>query len=177
MATLSLHQYFEERFPSLTAHIDNTAIDALLSIAEECEFSAGDTIIEDNSPSDKLLFILDGTLSSFIEKNGKRIELGEINSGDVAGEISMFGACPTTASVVAKTNCKLLSISKSDLNQLKTTAPSFVGQLLKSISHTIARRLLIADKLLYQRFTNDEEQLSESHGIASISAHGLRTSY
>ncbi|MCK4816625.1 cyclic nucleotide-binding domain-containing protein, partial [bacterium] len=145
---------FREQFPSLTNHIDNSSIDALISVVKECAFSEGDTVIQDNTSSDKLFFILNGYLSSFIEINGEKIKLGEISPGDIAGEVSMFGNCPTTSTVMAKTDCTLFTLSKADLDQLQTTAPEFVGQLLRTTTSTLASRLLGSDKLLYQRFAD-----------------------
>jgi CRP-like cAMP-binding protein len=162
------NQEFRECFPSLTTNINDSSIDALISIAEECVFSEGDIVVQDDSPSDKLFFVLSGILSSYIEKNGEKIELREMTAGDTAGEIPMFGNCPTTATVIAKTDCRLLAINRADLDQLRTTAPSFVSRLLRTISYTLADRLLKSDKLLYQRFAINEDQDLESHGTSSL---------
>ena len=162
------NQEFRECFPSLITNINDSSVDALISIAEECVFSVGDTVIQDNSPSDKLFFILDGNLSSFIEKKGEKIELGEISPGDIAGEVSMFGNCPTTSTVIAKTDCTLLTLSKADLNQLQITAPEFVSQLLRTTSSTLASRLLRSDKLLYQHFADKGGRDNKSHGTPSL---------
>jgi CRP/FNR family transcriptional regulator len=148
-------QEVREHFPSLTSHINDSAIDALISTAEECRFSGGETVIQDNSPLDKLFFILDGYLSSYIERNGEKLELGEIAPGDFAGEVSLFGNCPTTATVVAKTDCQLLTLSKTGLEQLQTSNPQLVSRLLRIISGTLASRLLTTDKLLYQRLVGE----------------------
>ena len=154
-------QGFRKRFPTLTTHIDDTAIHALLSAAEECEFSIGDIVIHDNSPSDKLFFIMEGDLGSYIDRNGEKIELGEMKAGDIAGEVSMFGNCPTTATVGAKSDCTLLTISKTDLKRLQTSAPELVSQLLRRLSAILAARLLASDQLLYQQFAEKVDIESE----------------
>lgn len=154
---------FRKLFPSLTDNVDDSTVGALLSAMEEYAYSEGDTVIQDNMSSDKLFFILEGDLSSHIEKNGERIKLGEIKPGDIIGEVSLFGNCPTTSTVMAKTDCTLITLSKADLNQLQTTAPEFVSQLLRTITSTLASRLLKSDKLLYQRFADKGNLDKKSH--------------
>ena len=63
---------FRKLFPSLTDHVDDSTVGALLSAMEEYTYSIGDTVIQDNVSSDKLFFILKGNLSSHIEKNGEK---------------------------------------------------------------------------------------------------------
>lgn len=162
------NQEFRNHFPSLATHLNDSSIDAFLAIAEEALFSTGDTVIQDNSLNDKLFLVFEGELESFIEKDGGIIELGELKPGDIAGEISMFANCPTTATVVAKTDCKLLYIRKSDLSALKTNAPSFVNQLLRNASYTLASRLLTSDNLLYQHFSDKGIREKKSQGTPSL---------
>jgi CRP-like cAMP-binding protein len=154
---------FKELFPYLTSHVGDSAVDSLISVAGEHAYSTGDIVIQDNTSPDKLFFILSGDLSSFIEINGREIELGNLKPGDIAGEVSMFGNCPTTSTVMAKTDCTMLALSKTSLNQLQATAPEFVSQLLRTITSTLASRLLKSDKLLYQRFADKGNLDNKSH--------------
>lgn len=164
------HQEVRDRFPSLTSHIPNSAIDALIASAKEREFSAGETVIQDNSPLDKLFFILEGQLSSYIERNGEKVVLGEIIPGDIAGEVSLFGNCPTTAMVSAKTDCRLLTLDKPALDKLQTSQPVLVSRLLRNISDTLASRLLTTDKLLYQRFVGEKSPQMQAVDTSSFLA-------
>jgi CRP/FNR family transcriptional regulator len=164
------NQEFRERFLSLTKNIPDSSVDELISIAKECVFSAGDTVIQDNSPSNKLFFILDGNLVSFIERNGNKIELGEMKPGGIAGEVSMFGDCPSTATLMAKTDCRLLALGKEDLNQLQESTPELISQLLRTISNTLASKMLASDKLLYQRISGKEENDTGYNDIPSFIA-------
>lgn len=161
---------FRERFPYLVTHIDDSSVSSLISVADERTFSVGDIVIRDNTLSDKLFFMLEGSLNSFIEKDGEIINLGEINPGEIAGEISMFGECPTTATVIAKTDCRLLTLDKVNLNRLQDSAPEFVSQLLRVIFKTLANRLIISDKLLYQHLSGEGEQSEEYRNIPALVA-------
>jgi CRP-like cAMP-binding protein len=160
---LTSYQEFSEKFPELSAHISAAEINTLLSTLEESHLAAGEIIIHDNSSSDTLFFIVDGKLSSYIEVNGKKIELGELNPGDIAGEVSLFGNCPTTASVITIANSRILKLHKADLEKLQEISPEFLSHLLRTISKILATRLLTSDKLLYQFLSIESEQPGIGH--------------
>lgn len=160
---LTSYQEFIEKFPDLSSHISNVEIDTVLSTLEESNLTAGEIIIHDNSHLETLFFILDGKLSSYIERNGNKIELGELKPGDIAGEVSLFGNCPTTASVITISDCRILKLHKADLDKLQQSSPEFVSRLLRKTSQLLASRLLTSDKLLYQYLAIETEHPGEGH--------------
>jgi len=160
---LTSSQEFIEKFPALSVHTPQAEIDTLLCSLEESYLTAGEIIIHDNSVSETLYFILNGKLSSYIERNGEKIDLGVLNPGDIAGEVSFFGNCNTTASVITIADCRILKLHKTDLVKLQEITPEFLSRLLRTISNILATRLLTSDKLLYQYLSIESEQPGSSH--------------
>jgi len=149
-------QEFRELFPKFTSLLDTSAIESFVTAANEVTYSKGSTIILENTISNKLFFLLEGTLNAYIEKNGKRINLGETPPGSIIGEVSFFGDCPTTATLAAKTDCKMFVLGKAEFGKLQTEVPQFASQLLRTTSIMLTTRLHNTDKKLCQGFIDQE---------------------
>lgn len=147
---------FRELFPKFTSQLDTSTIESFVSAANEVTFTGGTIIIPENTISSKLFFLLEGTLNTYIEKNEKRIDLGETPLGSIIGEVSFFGGCLTTATVAAKTNCRMLVLGKAEFEKLQMEVPQFASQLLRSTSMMLTNRLHNTDKKLCQGFIDQE---------------------
>ena len=76
----------------------NLSEDELSLIAKETEvheFAAGETVCEEDSPSETMFFIDSGSV--VISKQG--VELANLGSGDYFGEMSLITGDPRNASV------------------------------------------------------------------------------
>lgn len=146
---------FKLNFPTLTANTSLEKLEELVGMMNEESYSKGKIIIQDGLKQSSLFFVMDGTLSAFIIEKGQRLELGDTLPGNIVGEISLFGNCTTTATIEAKTDCKLLTLNKSDLKYLQESTPEILGQLLRLTAKTIANRIVTSDKLVYQKFCDE----------------------
>jgi len=157
---------FKRNFPTLTANTSIEKLEKLVNRMNEKSYSKGETIIQDGLKQSSLFFVMDGILSAFIIEKGQRLELGDTLPGNIAGEISVFGNCSATATIEAKTDCKLLTLDKSDLKYLQESTPEILGQLLRLTAKTIANRIVKSDKLVYQRFC--EETIGEENNLQML---------
>ena len=146
---------FKQQFPALTANTPTEKLERLVDLMHEESYLKGETIIHQGLAQDSLFFVIDGILNVHIFEDGHQLDLGETLPGNIVGEISVFGHCDTTAMVVAKTDCKLLSLNKSDLAYLEESTPEILGQLLRVTAKTIANRIIMSDRLMYQRFCDE----------------------
>lgn len=146
---------FKKHFPALTAHTSSEKLEHLVSKMKLELPSKGKTLLQEGVKQDRLFFLINGVLSASIIEKGKRLELGDTVPGNIVGEISIFGNCSTTATIVAKTDCKLLTLNKSDLIYLQESTPEILGKLLRLTAKTIADRIIMSDKLLYQKFCDE----------------------
>lgn len=160
---------FREFFPKFTSLLDTSTIESFVTAANEVTYPKGSIIIPENTISNQLFFLLEGTLNTYVEKNEKRINLGESPPGSILGEVSFFGDCLTTATVAATTDCNMFVLGKAEFDKLQTEAPQFVSQLLRTTSITLTNRLHDTDKKLCQGFI-DQETVPQSNVIPGIVA-------
>ncbi len=96
---------------------------------------AGKTIFAENKRSnplflqrDKMYFLLEGEVDLTVNK----ASVGVVRSGEIFGEMALISKMPRTATAKAKTNCRLCTLTNTQLYTALSTAPEF-GLLLMSI--------------------------------------------
>jgi len=99
------------------------------------DMAAGKTIFVENEKSNPLLlqrdlmfFLQDGEVDLTVNKK----HVGMIRNGEIFGEMALITKMPRTATATAKTNCRLYTLDKDQLQTALRTAPEF-GLLLMSI--------------------------------------------
>jgi CRP-like cAMP-binding protein len=85
-------------------------------IAEEMVFQSGQTIITQGEHGETLYLIAQGQVS--VVQNGKSV--AELSENDFFGEMSILDGEPRSATVVAKSDCLVLSVSKDNLYGILT---------------------------------------------------------
>jgi CRP/FNR family cyclic AMP-dependent transcriptional regulator len=102
---------------------------------------AGQTIFVENEKSnllllqrDKMYFLVEGEVDLTVNKT----HVGVIRNGELFGEMALITRMPRTATATAKTDCRLYTLTNSQLQTALGTAPEF-GLLLMSIMITRLR--------------------------------------
>ena len=100
-------------------------------------FNAGDVIMRQGDDGTYAYIIEDGLVEIEIERTGGRIQhLGTRGPGAIIGEMAIVDRAPRSATVRALKDCKMLEISREDLEQrLKKTDP-----VVEMISRVILTR-------------------------------------
>jgi cAMP-dependent protein kinase regulator len=85
------------------------------------KFEAGQYIIKENEPGDRFYIIEEG--EAYAEKinkddGNKPVKVFDYNKGGIFGELALIRNEPRAASVVAKTNCKLLTLERMSFKRL-----------------------------------------------------------
>ena len=125
------------------------------------ELKPGDLLIKEDQPSVALYIIKEGQLEAFKEKNGERIPLGIINSGEYVGEMSLLVNTSYTNSVVALTNVKAIRIQKSALEKQLEQAPKWFVALTRGL----VDRLHHANEILRRNSIQDEKMTAAIKAI------------
>lgn len=97
-------------------------------------YEPGDVIIQENDMSEEIYEMMDGTAS--VIANG--IKVGQIEEGDIFGELSFLIESKRTASVVAEKACTVNLIKREDFMELIKHRP----QLIYNIARSLAKRIL-----------------------------------
>lgn len=89
-----------------------------------------------------------------------------LTSGDIVGEMSFVDGRPSSASVQANSDCKVLSIPKKEVNLRIISKPDFAGRFFKSIALFLSLRLrsttggmMISSK--QEQISHDPDELDE----------------
>ena len=148
--------------------IDDQERATLAELMTMCAFERGETIFEEGQPGESLYLIHNGRVQVFCHSDsGEKIILGDNESGDVFGEISLLDGGPRTASAVAVEATQTLTINREKLYELVRRQPHVAIDLLT----VMGRRLRSTDELLRSHVTRnpnveEEERLTFGERIA-----------
>jgi CRP/FNR family cyclic AMP-dependent transcriptional regulator len=114
---------------SLFAELPADARNALAVWVNELSVSAGKHLVDEGDYSYDLFVISDGTAE--VRQDGNAI--AELGPGDVFGEMGVLEDTQRSATVVAKSPMRLLTLSHWDVDRLRKEAPEVLDQLTKVI--------------------------------------------
>jgi len=114
------------------------------------EFKTGDTIIAEGTPGDTFFILMEGEIS--IEKTapdgGQHQLITLAEPGDFFGEMAIVDVRPRSASAVARSRTRILSISKDDLLNLFNEYEELMMLVPYNIARVLAERLRNADETM-----------------------------
>ncbi len=121
--------------PSRSDYDAKVALESFEAAGDTTMVAAGRTIFAENEKSnplllqrDKMYFLLEGE----VELTVNRTRVCAIRRGEIFGEMALITGMPRTATAIAKTDCRLIALNKSQLQTALRTAPEF-GLILMSI--------------------------------------------
>lgn len=126
-----------------------------MSKNNEVIFKPGDIVIQAKTQSTALYIVKEGQLEVYkTNKDGNRIPIGLISSGQYIGETALLLNRPHSSNVVALTEVKAIKIEKDAFEaQLKNTPPWFLAltkglvERLHQMNDILRRNDLVDDKL------------------------------
>lgn len=103
----------------------------------------GEVFIHEGSPQEALALVLAGNLNVLTSLDSHPLRLAALGEGDVIGEINLFDPKTASATVIARSDCLLWSISRSELVGV-IEADAEAGQgvmwgLLRQLSRRVRR--------------------------------------
>lgn len=129
--------------------INQEALDQFLRLCHTRTYPAKVTIIRPGDIGDKLIFVVDGSVSVSVEDDdGRELILAYINKHEFIGEVGVFKG-PETRNVTVKTRvrCQLAEISYDRFNQsLKRELKDCATEVLCMLGEQISSRLLITSR-------------------------------
>ena len=101
----------------------------------------GETLYKEGDIPDNAYLLVTGMLESSTIQNGTRITLGEINPGELIGEMSVLDGELRTATVEALEESSLLSINKNQLVERVVKSDPIIRSLLSGYSRRFRNSL------------------------------------
>ncbi|MGA8149215.1 MAG: cyclic nucleotide-binding domain-containing protein [Gallionellaceae bacterium] len=136
------------RNSSLTEELRDSEIELLASYITVREYKAGETILKpgDSELKDTLLILGSGDVEATATTGGEQMTLHLLKPGDLAGIIGFVGGnmMQISATVVAKTDSKVLLLDRVRFESLLNVQPAIVYYVMRGIVrnvHGIVRRM------------------------------------
>lgn len=101
--------------------------------------SAGETLFREGDSGDFMCFIVDGVLN-VLRKNHRKKEvyIASLHQGRCLGEFALIDESPRSATVIAQTDCVLVSLTRSDFELLLEKYPNIGIAILKGIARLLS---------------------------------------
>jgi len=121
--------------PSKSNHDAKAALKFFESAGSVQSVAAGKIVFAENEKAnplllqrDRMFFLQEGQVGLTANKT----PVGTVRKGEIFGEMTLITGMPRTATATAKTDCRLITLDKNQLQTALRTAPEF-GLLLMSI--------------------------------------------
>lgn len=111
-------EFHRDRSYSIVTNLPVQHAENILTSLQPTEVAAGETIVRQGTPADKLLIMIEGEAEVIREEEGLERRIAALNAGDLYGEIAIMRDEPRSASVRATTTAKLLSLDRENFKNL-----------------------------------------------------------
>lgn len=129
--------------------INQEALDHFLHLCHTRSYASKAIIVRPGDKGDKLLFIIDGSVSISVEgEEGRELILAYLNKNEFIGEIGVFKETESrTVTVKARVKCRLAEISYDRLKlALKNELHEYAADILYLLAEQLSTRLLITSR-------------------------------
>ena len=111
----------------------SATIDFLQREGEGQIFAAGQTIFSSGDPGDVMYVVSSGEAEIMID--GRAVET--VGKGGILGEMALIDGQPRSATVVAKTDCSLMSVDGRRFERLVSHHPRFAIQMMQVLTQRL----------------------------------------
>lgn len=133
---------------TLTEELRDAEIETLGQLFEVVEFKAGQALLKPGEERLKstLIVLANGEVEATAHVGGEQATLHLLKPGDLAGIITFVGGSVSqiSATIVAKTDCKVLLLERCKFESLLNSQPAIVYYVMRGIvrhTHGIVRRM------------------------------------
>jgi CRP/FNR family transcriptional regulator, cyclic AMP receptor protein len=137
---------FLHRLPVM-AGLDEAALQFLARLVGEQTYAAGEAIVREGEPGDRMYFVCAGRVKVVKQPPGEpALALADFGPGDFFGEMSLVESVVRSASVIAQEPTRVFTLRNMDFYKLYRQRPEQYGIVMLNIARDLARRLRRADE-------------------------------
>jgi CRP-like cAMP-binding protein len=118
------------------------------------EYGVGEIVVEEGAMQNRLYYVLSGKLNVLVNRAGEEFKLGEVQSGDCLGEVSIFEPGVASATVRVSETAVLWHLDIEALQSFFAELPGAGGQLLVGIAQLLCKRLRHANDAIAQNHSS-----------------------
>ncbi|EMI40660.1 cyclic nucleotide-binding protein [Rhodopirellula sp. SWK7] len=126
------------------------ALERILHESDDIEKSVGDMFFSQGDTGESLFILESGSVSVLREWEGNQIPLSTLGPGDCFGEMSLIDFQKRSASVVAKTECRAIEVSRKSIASLCQEDLQQYTMIMMNLGREVSRRLRKADQRLFE---------------------------
>ena len=104
-------------------------------------FCKHDVVIAEGAPQESLLLVLAGTLNVVSSTDDHPVLLATLGEGDSIGEINLFDPAAASATVIARGDCLIWSITRRELDSLVDADLTVGLSVTKGLLRQLSQRL------------------------------------
>ena len=123
---------------------------------------SGEVFIAEGSPQDTLSLVLAGTLHVVVNADDRPMLVATVGEGDSLGEINLFDPASASATVIARRDCLIWSVTRDEINGLIEADPVAGLSVMTGLLQQLSRRIRVMNEKLAAA-----EQKSSLHDIWS----------
>jgi small-conductance mechanosensitive channel/CRP-like cAMP-binding protein len=127
-------------------------------------FGRGERVIDEGAEGDSMFILLRGIAHVSVSKNGTRIQVATLNSGDCFGEMSLLTGEKRSATVSADGDCYVMEIHKPVMAEVISQSPD----CLQRLSEILARRKMETEDALKGTESPDDHAAKEKEYRATF---------
>lgn len=145
----SLHTPITLRAQLADSGFEKANTTRLLNYLERVTFAAGDTLIQQGDPADRLYFIEMGVVSIQLElSNQKRVRLQTLGLGTAVGESGLYLGKTCSASVIADSPVTAYLLTRAALSKMKLQEPDLAASFHEYSARLLSERLAATTRTL-----------------------------
>jgi hypothetical protein len=131
-------------FEGLTAR--QARIFALMS--DLVSLPRGHRLFAEGEVGSDMYVVIDGAVAAGTNREGRRVEYGQMGRGDVVGEVAMFSHV-RSADVDVTSDARLLRFDEGDLARLTERYPRIAAKVNRNLNQVLARRVMRTAQALH----------------------------
>ncbi len=130
----------ELRRMKIFAELTDEQLARLAGWVEPVQFPPNRVIVHIGAHGDCMYLILSGEVLVSVPEDKRDIALTQLETGDFFGDVCLFDEGPRSADVVAKTECRLIKLSKTNFETMLNEDPAMAARILvATIRHVESR--------------------------------------
>jgi CRP-like cAMP-binding protein len=122
-------------------------IEAIRPLLGTAAYAAGDTIMREGEPNDRIHFILEGSVE--VLKDG--VQLACLGEGDTFGEMEFLDVMPAAATIRSLSAATVATISNHALHELSKASMRAFAMVVMNLARDLSRRLRRMDDIVAEK--------------------------
>ena len=151
--------------------LSDEQIDNMVKQSRLNHFGRGERVIEEGADGESMFILLRGDAEVSISKNGSKIPVARLRSGDCFGEMSLLTGEKRSATVRADGDCYVMEIGKEVMGEVIGESPDCLRQL----SEILAKRKLETDGILKDAALTSADQAAKQREYSAKFLSRLKT--